>query len=211
MHTGLGGLTANDTLSALRDVIDAAERMHIPVPVVERGIVELATMFTAGHERWAVAVEDWLSRHQPPGPSLMDVVEVRGAERLARLVGGPSPTDPKAVALLLERWSVVNPKPFADGIFGRVHTRTTATFLEWAIQRVHSAGFEALAASDPKAARRFAEAFIAHANREIHRYRTSGGGGGIGAAMRASLVRSWNALKKDVLGQELVESARDGA
>src|SRR5207248_619137 len=60
-----------------------------------------------------------------------------------------------------------------------VRTASTAGCLHWATQRVGPAGFASLVASDRNTARRFAQAFLAHANGEILRCQTGSGGGTI--------------------------------
>src|SRR5206468_2445707 len=127
----------------------------------------------------STAIENYLARLQPIRP----FVELRSGEQMTRLTRGPRPSDAKVVALLLERWTTADPKPTSADFGG------TSAFLRWATQRVGPAGFASLFESDRGAARRFAQAFLGHANGEIRWCQTSGGGGTIGTAMRAHRAR----------------------
>jgi hypothetical protein len=133
-------------------------------------------------------------------PSMADVSALHSADELLSLMATPSPADPKVVAILLERWLEVEPKPVAHSNIGGIGYDSSSVFLQWLVQRVGHAGFQVLGATDRDLARRFAEGFLTHANAQIHFFKTGTGAGGIGVGIRAALARRWEDLKERVLG-----------
>lgn len=153
-----------------------------------------------GEKSRAAAMRDRAHQNHPPGPSVAEVSALHTTAELLSLIEGPSPADPNAVAVLLERWLDVEPKPVAHSRIGGIGYSSSEVFLQWLVLRVGHAGFQVLGAADRDLARRFAEGFLTHANAQIHFYKTSTGAGGIGLGIRAALARRWENLKVRLLG-----------
>lgn len=200
----------HDALLVIQEVLDCAWDLHIKHSVVEKGIRELAAIRYESPEAWCSAMEAWLRKRQPRGPSLVEIANISTAEKLANLVSSPSPSDSKVAAELLRRWATVDPKPILRRYFDNTSVDTAATFLEWLVERVGAEAFRELTREDSELAKKVVDAVVAYADSEIAKYQTTNDPSSVEARFRAGmkyvLSGVWAELKTRLLGEALAST-----
>lgn len=79
--------------------------------------------------------------------------------------------------MLLVNWSKAEPKPVQQGRVGGIRFRSTIPFLQWLVQRLEPGALASVTAHEDCDELNAMEALDAHIAAEIHRLRTSSGGG----------------------------------
>lgn len=202
LYETLGGLAHEDALLALGIIEEKVTHCGHGPEVVADALKATQLLSEEAPEDWAERVVDWLEAHRPPGPPWSVFEHALTTEELAALTRIRCPSDPEIVALLLERWLAVDPKPSPQGQWCTIHTRTPAIFFKWLVERTLDEGYRTLKARNPERAAQFRQAFLALVERQREHLRSSGGGGAIGAATRAGMRRGWENLRASVLGAD---------
>lgn len=200
----LGDLTDPDVLAALDEVIEAKEELQISMVHVDQAITETKKAMRKGLDPWVRSMAEWFKTHEVidlgPGVSMEVARRSTTAETLASMTTMQSPLAVEVVRMLLVNWSKAEPKPVQEGRVGGIRFRSTIPFLQWLVQRLEPGALASVTAHEDGDELNAMEALDAHIAAEIHRLRTSSGGGALGHGVRGGIVASWDRLRRQVFG-----------
>ena len=200
----LGDLTDPDVLAALDEVIEAKEELQISMAQVDQAINETTKAMRKGLDPWVRSMSDWFQAHEVidsgPGVSMEVARRSTTAETLAIVTTIQSPLAVEVARVLLVNWSKAEPKPVQEGRVGGIRFRSTIPFLQWLVQRLEPGALASVTAHEDGDELNAMEALDAHIAAEIHRLRTSSGGGALGHGVRGGIVASWDRLRRQVFG-----------
>lgn len=200
----LGDLADPDVLAALDEVIEAKEELQISMAQVDQAISETTKEMRKGLDPWVRSMSDWFQAHEVidsgPGVSMEVARRSTTAEALAIVMTMQSPLAVEVARVLLINWSRAEPKPVQEGRVGGIRFRSTLPFLQWLVQRLEPGALASVTAHEDVDELNAMEALDAHIAAEIHRLRTSSGGGALGHGVRGGIVASWDRLRRQVFG-----------
>ena len=197
-----------DSLLPVYQIIDLAINLLINKSMLEKEIQEQAAKRYKSTEVWSTALENWLRKNQPKGPSLLDIAKINTSVELARLVDGPSPNDKKVAALLLRRWNEVEPKPLLNRYFGEAQVPSAIKFLEWSIERVGSEAFKLLEKQAPETAKKVSRKISLFAKSERKKFDYEKGALSEkrhNAGIASGIIRAWDELENKLLAKITLE------